>query len=128
MAKTPRGKILEAQYDKGTLADRVGELEADNTVLQQQVLEATKFYNPLVSGLIGNCVVCGEHPVPFDYSISDELWQKVVPKELSPNVICLSCFEEMGDGIPENDWIILYYTGKAGTVAFIPIRTLVDGN
>lgn len=81
-----------------------------------------QFYNPHVDGLVSNCAVCGKHPVPFDYGISDELWQKVVPKELSPDVICLACFEDMSDGIPEDDWKILYYTGKAGTVAFIPVH------
>ena len=73
-----------------------------------------------INGLVSNCAVCGKHPVRFDYIVSDELWDEVVPEELSPDVICLSCFEEMGEGIPDDDWIILYYTGKAGTIAFIP--------
>lgn len=72
----------------------------------------------VVDGLVSSCVVCGKHPVRFDYRVSDKLWDEVVPKELSPNVICLECFEEMGDGIPEDEWRVIYYTGKAGTVAF----------
>jgi hypothetical protein len=49
-------------------------------------------------------------------------------EELQPYVICLDCFEDMSDGIPKKDWLILYYTGKAGTVAFIPVHLIREGD
>jgi hypothetical protein len=87
-----------------------------------------RFYNPHVDGLVSHCEVCKKHPVKFDYGITDDLWNEVVPEELQPYVICLDCFEDMSDGIPKKDWLILYYTGKAGTVAFIPVHLIREGD
>lgn len=41
-------------------------------------------------GLSLSCGICGVSPV-IDYLISDEIWKKVVPKELRLDVVCLGC-------------------------------------
>lgn len=45
-------------------------------------------------GLILPCGVCGS-TVSFDYTVTDEAWNLVVPQENKLNVVCLPCFDEM---------------------------------
>lgn len=41
-------------------------------------------------GLSLSCGICDIIPI-IDYMVSDEMWQKIVPKELKLGVVCLDC-------------------------------------
>lgn len=45
-------------------------------------------------GLTLPCESCGMVPA-LDYTVSDEIWQAVVPDESRRSVVCLPCFDQM---------------------------------
>lgn len=54
-------------------------------------------YPPGISnGLASSCAVCDKFP-DFDYQVTNEFWQDVVPLSLRPSVICLPCLTKMAD-------------------------------
>ncbi len=74
-------------------------------------------------GLTLPCAVCGQGNIKFDYNVTDELWNKVVPKEIKRDVICLPCFSIMVNekGIKIGEGMVsLQYTGVGETIEFIP--------
>ena len=49
-------------------------------------------------GLSLSCGICGRSPV-IDYLVSDNTWNKVVPKELKLGVVCLECLVDMDSSV-----------------------------
>ena len=50
----------------------------------------------LSDGLELSCSFCGKKPI-IDYSVTDYLWKKTVPKKYRKNVVCLKCLSERCD-------------------------------
>lgn len=46
-------------------------------------------------GLCRPCILCNK-TVSFDYTIEDEVWNKIVPFPMAPDVICLPCLDKLG--------------------------------
>lgn len=74
-------------------------------------------------GLVLPCAICGKENIQFDYGVTDELWNEIVPKEIKPDVICLSCLDklakEKGADLGSNI-VGLQFTGIGMTVKFTP--------
>jgi len=75
-------------------------------------------------GLILPCAICGNEHIQFDYTVTDELWQAVVPDKARRAVVCLPCLDklatERGIDIGAN-MISLQFTGQDVTIKFMPI-------
>ncbi len=73
-------------------------------------------------GLILPCAVCHQS-VKFDYAVSDECWDSVVPKDTRRGVICLPCLDILAEqqGIDISKFIQdLQFTGVGKTIVFTP--------
>lgn len=73
-------------------------------------------------GLTIPCSRCGKVP-KFDYVVSGELWNRVVPKEERTGAICLACFDRLCDLSGESVWEHLeqvQFTGQSATIVLIP--------
>lgn len=73
-------------------------------------------------GLILNCSICGNH-TNFDYTINDNIWEKIVPAEIKQDVVCLDCL----DKLLKNNGLLLshclekvQYTAKGETIILVP--------
>jgi hypothetical protein len=67
------------------------------------------------------CKVCGCKD-KFDYHVSDQMWQQVVPTDHRNKVVCLSCFDDFAHerGIRYGDDVrTLYFAGRAASLIFI---------
>jgi len=74
-------------------------------------------------GLILPCSICGIENIQFDYSVNNDLWQKVVPKEYILSVVCLPCLDKLAKkaGLNIGDHIeTLQFIGINETIEFIP--------
>lgn len=87
---------------------------------RERVEKLIAFYRPKVNGLALPCIKCGQK-VYYDYGVKDEFWLEHVKKEWSPDVLCAPCLDELAGGIPSNVWQYIYYSGRSGTVAFVPV-------
>ncbi len=73
-------------------------------------------------GLILPCAYC-DQAVCFDYTVTDECWDAVVPKEKRLGVVCLPCLDHLavGRGIDISKSIVrLQFTGAGKTIVFTP--------
>lgn len=78
-----------------------------------------------VDGLILPCARCGDD-VPFDFVVRDNVWQENAPEEVQNDVLCLPCLDELTDGIPLNSLLVVYWTGKGGTVPLLPAKGVIE--
>jgi len=73
-------------------------------------------------GLRLPCSLCDQRPY-FDYTVTDEVWKKVTPKEYRLGVLCLSCFDLLAHRQEVNiaqDILQVQFTGIGKTVCFSP--------
>ena len=66
------------------------------------------------------CCVC-KCEDKFNFSVSDELWRQVVPREFGDKVVCLQCFDELAKkrNIDYSDSIeTLYFAGNQASFKF----------
>lgn len=73
-------------------------------------------------GLILPCAVCHQS-VKFDYHVTDECWEAVVPKDKRLGVICLPCLDMLAEqkGIDISQSIEgMQFTGVGKTIVLIP--------
>lgn len=66
------------------------------------------------------CKVCGV-PDKFDFSVSDEVWQMVVPIEYQGRVVCLSCFDDFAfeKKVDYSTSVeLLYFAGEQAVLSF----------
>jgi hypothetical protein len=53
-----------------------------------------KFFDDVIdSQMIQTCKVCGAQD-RFNFHVSDEVWARIVPKEIQDHVVCLKCFDK----------------------------------
>ena len=74
-------------------------------------------------GLILPCAKCGQEKVQFDYTVTDGLWQDVVPVEMRLGVVCLPCLDKLAKEKKADlgaNIISLQFTGQDMTIKFIP--------
>lgn len=82
-----------------------------------------KLPSSISDGLVLPCAVCGEENIQFDYTVTDEFWQDVVPAEMRLGVICLPCLDKLAKekGVDLGANIIsLQFTGQDMTIKFLP--------
>ena len=75
-------------------------------------------------GLVLPCAIC-KKKVYWDYGVKDEIWDKIVPKNLRRGVICLPCLNKMAKekGIDIAGSIEdVQFTGIDFTIEFIPVN------
>lgn len=78
-------------------------------------------------GLTLDCGICDNH-TDFDYNVTRELWEDVVPDELKRGVLCLRCLDKLAK---ENGYFLgnhlnnVQYTGIGETVVLKPKITFV---
>lgn len=77
--------------------------------------------NPGVDGLVRPCAVCGRS-VPFDFNLTDDAWRALAPPDHRTDVICLPCLDEVKHGVPLDSLRVVYWTGRQGTVALVPVH------
>lgn len=81
--------------------------------------------NGVSNGLTLPCAICSIGSIKFDYNVTDELWNLVVPKELKRDVICLPCLDklvrEKGADLASNVNFI-QFTGTGVTIEFVPVN------
>lgn len=73
-------------------------------------------------GLTLPCVACRLSP-KFDYTVSDDIWNTAVPKELRRDVLCLPCLDRMAHskGIDISAGLIqVQFTGIGKTIILRP--------
>jgi hypothetical protein len=66
------------------------------------------------------CRVC-RYRDKFDFHVSDDVWQKVVPGKYQNGVVCLSCFDEFArkQNIDYSDSVeVLYFAGDQAIFKF----------
>jgi hypothetical protein len=66
------------------------------------------------------CKVC-ECSDKFDFHVSDELWERVVPRRFQKNVVCLDCFDDLANekNIDYSGAIdVLHFAGDAAIFKF----------
>ena len=74
-------------------------------------------------GLILPCSICGDKTV-FDYTVDDEVWNRIVPKDQRLGVICLTCFDQMttDKGIDLFECLrLVQFVGANKTIGMQPI-------
>lgn len=81
-------------------------------------------------GLSSPCAKCGKEKIRIDYVITDEMWENLVPSEHRLKVICLECLEILAafnGKLSEfyHSFLSLQFTGKAGTVEFLPANIFI---
>jgi len=72
------------------------------------------------------CKAC-QQPDKFDFSVTDELWARVVPEPYLDHVVCLYCFDEFAReaGVPYADAIgTLYFAGDRAILTFQAVRAV----
>ena len=79
------------------------------------------------NGLELSCSLCGKKVV-FDYHVSDEFWDSVIPQNIRRDVVCLSCLDKaatvMGLSIIEHLEAV-QFTGEGKTIVLIPQEVYV---
>ena len=82
------------------------------------VTEDDEWPESISDGMELPCAVCG-FPTKYDYNVDGEFWRLVVPKEIQPVVVCLTCLDKlaqnMGLSIAEHIERI-QYTGIGKTI------------
>ena len=81
-------------------------------------------------GLVSPCAICGAH-VAFDYTVSDALWQRVVPERWRRGVVCLPCLDALAceHGEPLAPALKrVQFVGTGYTVVFKPERVVYHAN
>jgi hypothetical protein len=66
------------------------------------------------------CRIC-ECPDKFDFHVSDDLWERVVPRRFRKNVVCLECFDDLASekNIDYSDDIdVLHFAGEGAVFIF----------
>lgn len=74
-------------------------------------------------GLNLPCALCHQS-VKFDYTVSDECWDSVVPKDKRRGVICLPCLDKLAEqqSIDISRFIQrLQFTGVGKTIVFTAV-------
>jgi len=80
-------------------------------------------------GLTLNCGICNKH-TNFDYNVSDELWEAVVPGALKRSVVCLDCLDNLAKEngfLLSHHLILIQYTGKGETIVLKPDISFIYG-
>ena len=75
-------------------------------------------------GLVLPCGICGHVP-EFDYTVTEKLWERVVPGGLRLGVICLPCLSFLAEGLGEKiggDIVTVQWVGAGETVELRPRR------
>jgi len=75
------------------------------------------------NGLTLPCSICGKTNIQFDYGVTDEFWETLVPQEFKRSVVCLQCLDklaheknlDLGSNIK-----FLQFTGTNVTIEFLP--------
>lgn len=73
-------------------------------------------------GLVLPCAICGKKNIKFDYNVTDNLWNQVVPKNIRRKVICLECFDKLAKekGIKLSEGIqSIQFTGLNEIIEFV---------
>jgi hypothetical protein len=66
---------------------------AQNEILSEGILyERSRFY-PEDAAMRQTCKACGRED-KFDFHVSDEVWNAVLPARLRNHVVCLGCFDD----------------------------------
>jgi hypothetical protein len=79
-------------------------------------------------GLTLPCAICGKENIKIDYVVKDEIWDKIVPKEIKRDVVCIECFVKL---LNDNNILLgsciesLQYVNENETVEFIPYNVFV---
>ena len=67
------------------------------------------------------CKVCGKRD-KFNFTVPDDIWEKVVPKPFRNSVVCLACFDAFASmrGIDYADAIAaeVYFAGDKASFTF----------
>lgn len=75
-------------------------------------------------GLVSTCYRCGRRP-EFDFTVLDEAWATVVPQEWRAGVVCLPCFDVLGQAMGFDSSRAIQrvqWTGYGHTVVLVPQR------
>ncbi len=79
----------------------------------------------MISEMQQTCKACGR-PDKFNFSVRDDIWERVVPEKLRSNVVCLSCFDDFAHRRGVNYAGALgerfYFVGSRGSFVFQPIQ------
>lgn len=81
-------------------------------------------------GLTLPCGMCGLVP-HFDYSVTEEMWGKVVPPDLRLGVVCLPCLDRCAteEGVDVGQELLeVQFTGAGKTVVLWPTRIVYYGH
>jgi len=76
-------------------------------------------------GLVLPCGICHRR-VAFDYTVTDDAWETVVPKHLRLGVLCLPCFDHLivSHGGTSGDVLLkVQFVGVIGTTILMPEKT-----
>ncbi len=68
------------------------------------------------------CKMCGR-PDKFNFDVSDDIWNAVVPPELINHVVCISCFDGLASRVGIHYAASLYALYFAGIAAALEFKT-----
>lgn len=74
-------------------------------------------------GLTLPCALCGKKDIKFDYGVTDELWNRIVPERMRRDVVCLPCLDNLAVDKKvdlASNITFLQFTGTGMTVEFLP--------
>lgn len=60
----------------------------------------------------------------YEFNVPDEIWEKVVPKELQNHVVCLTCFDDFAKTKGIEYAHCIKETGKKADFVFEPVLVL----
>lgn len=60
------------------------------------LIKKRQWIDGLSDGLELNCCICRRKPI-IDYSVTDILWNEIIPKEYQKDVVCLHCLSTLCD-------------------------------